>query len=92
MRLAEAGTAVFAAISALSRANRASCDCTETHLHEANLAIAFAKQTTYDVGDAVTELVPTSYKKTDFLSQRLAEYIFGQGCYPFVHPIEKNMF
>ena len=92
MRMAEAGTTVFAATAALARANRAVSESTVNHLHEGNLATAFAKEAGDDVRDTLAELAPSQYMKGDFLSQRLAEYIFGQGHYPFVHPITKNVF
>ena len=44
MRMAEAGTAVYAATAALARANRALTGSTVNHLHEGNLATAFAKE------------------------------------------------
>ena len=92
MRMAEAGTTVFAATAALARANRALSNSTANHLHEANLATAFAKEASDNVRDILYELAPNQYLKSDFVSQRMADYIFGQGSYPFVHPITKNVF
>ena len=92
MRMAEAGTAVYAATAALARANRALTESTVNHLHEGNLATAFAKEASDDVTGILRELAPLYHNKRDFLSQRLAEYVFGQGSYPFVHPITKNVF
>ena len=42
--MAEAGTTVFAATAALARSNRAVSESTVNHLHEGNLATAFAKE------------------------------------------------
>lgn len=92
MRMAEAGTAIFAATSALARANRAMTESAVNHTHEAKLATAFAKEASEYVGDIVCELSPERNSKGDFLSQKLAEYIFGQGRYPFAHPTTKNIF
>ena len=90
--MAEAGTVVYAATAALARANRAVTGTTVNHFHEGNLASAFAKEASEDVGDIFSELIGNHYVKGDFLSQRMAKYIFGQGCYPFEHPLTKNVF